>query len=257
LIGERQARVAALPQNLKREVYIDKNANLMDVRTNKASERYELVLHPETLGQPESPLREYLTADIPDSMNLVPGSIAHFTITIRNGTDSENAEMFDHWTSLVEPVSARAVNMLGARRPDAALEAIWYARQNLFLPSLAKWIADPALSQIPYLDGVAMRPDPAVVPVLLQAAPARTVRAFWQLNPVAIPSAIPKCIEWLTDEQGQVRAAAESLLVKWTDRSFDHDWEGYSDQRPTVEEGQKIQLRWQEWWEQNRSSFRP
>ena len=79
-----------------------------------------------------------------------------------------------------------------------------------------------------------MRPDPAVVPVLLLVAPARTVRAFWQLNPVAVPSAIPKCIESLTDEQGQVRAAAEFLLVKWTGRSFDPDWEGYSDQRPTV-----------------------
>jgi hypothetical protein len=102
-----------------------------------------------------------------------------------------------------------------------------------------------------------MRPDRAGMELLLQVTPARAVNAFWRLNPAAVPTAIPRCIAWLTHPDSEVRARAESCLIKWTGQSFGHDWEGYSYQRPTMEEAEKIQPRWQEWWEQNKSSFRP
>jgi hypothetical protein len=119
--GEHQARVAALPVEIRRDVYIDKNDQLMDVQRNKPSKWYELVLHPEMLDREESPLREQLPPDISAiAATSGLGALAHFKITIRNGTDSENAEMADRWTSLVEPVSARALNMAGARRRRGA-----------------------------------------------------------------------------------------------------------------------------------------
>jgi hypothetical protein len=252
--GEVKARAAALPEEYRREVYVDKNGDLMDVGTGRPSNRYELVEHHETVDQDESPLRDRMPADV---AKFFRGSaIAHFKITVTPGTDEENKRMVDHWVKDVEPASGRA-NMSPAGRQDAALEAIWFARQKLFIPQIARWLAGPESRGDMYLEALAMRSDALGMQLLQRVKPAQAVAAFYRLNSANIPDAIPICIEWLTDLGDSVRADAESLLTKWTGESFDHNWPGYHYQRPTLEEALAMQPRWREWWAQNKDSFIP
>jgi hypothetical protein len=254
--GEVKARTAALPEELRREVYIGDNGELMDVGTGKPSNRYQLALRHQNLDSQESPLRKELPPDIAPP-NSGFGAVAHFKITIRPGTEEENERMVDRWLKDIEPASARAHNMMGAGRQDAAFEAIWFARQGLFIPEIARWLSDPELSSKGYLDALAMRPDQIGMQLLERAQPAQAVNAFDRLDIAEIPEAIPLCIEWLTNPDNTVRADAEACLIRWTHQSFDHNWPGYHYQRPTLEEGQAMQVRWREWWKHNKDSFAP
>ena len=102
-----------------------------------------------------------------------------------------------------------------------------------------------------------MRADSAAFSLLLKSTPKHVTSAFFNLDQSRIPDAIPLCITWLTHPVAEVRAMSEAHLVKWTGQSFEHTWKGYHYERPTPEEGKRMQVLWGTWWEKNKKGFKP
>ncbi len=68
--------------------------------------------------------------------------------------------------------------------------------------------------------------------------------------------AIPKLIAQLDDGNAYVQSAAEFHLREWTGKVFGRDWEGHKSNRPTREEGNRMQAKWRQWWERTERDFR-
>jgi hypothetical protein len=271
VIGRIEAVRAALPPEVAQDHYVDDKGQLIDRETGQTSKRYQLslnhlypdtprlwplkgVIPPEVLAEASGQNSE-LPAD--DKWSF--GAVAHFRIRIRKGTQAEQQQMVEQWTKTTETIKGRTG--IGHYN-EALLEAIWFSQQRHFTPLLEKWIMSVQgqsgfNSGLLHLDALAMRSDPAAFALLLKAKPLEIVNAFHRLHPGHITEAVPICIEWLSHAESEMRARAEVLLNNWTGQSFEHTWEGYHYQRPTLAEGQSMQRLWREWWERNKSGFKP
>ncbi|MFZ0064093.1 MAG: hypothetical protein WAL47_18830, partial [Pyrinomonadaceae bacterium] len=251
---------------IKVDHYIDDSGYLIDRNTGVRSERYFLIENPHYLtSEMEWPLKDVIPRDTLSSINKEAGNkeagsfgtVAHFRINIRKGTRAERRQMITQWTKAAESINRFAVtgSFEGALR-----DGFWYAKQDLFLPLLEKWIIDfkgRDVSTPIYPQGLAMRPDSSAFALLLKAQPYEVVNAFYSLHPNKIAEAVPICIGWLTHADEGVRARSETLLTRWTGQSFEQLWEAYHDQRPPLGEGQSMQSLWRAWWAKNRSGFKP
>ena len=118
--------------------------------------------------------------------------------------------------------------------------AIQFAQQDDFIPLIEKWLAD-GTRRISY-SGLAMRPDLGIADILLKSGEPNAVAAMRFLRPNQVHGVIPQLIKRLTHSDNQMRAQAEQRLRGWTGQSFHHTWRGYHYERPTLEEGDKMQL---------------
>jgi hypothetical protein len=271
IFGEVKAIRAALPETVARDHYLDDSGRLIDRETNAPSKRYQLLIYPQYLDSDEPwPLKGLIppevTAYAAEQSSGTPlretesfGTVAHFRIRISKGTRAEQQQMVEQRTKTAESLTRRSTPT-GYER--ALLEALWYSRQDQFLPLLEKWITnhkgpEDFTSPSLHLDGLAMRPDSAAFALLLKSSPSEVSNAFYSLHPDRIAEAIPICIGWLTHPDDQVRARSESRLVAWTGQSFERTWDNYHYQRPTLAEGVRMQPLWRAWWEKNKRTFKP
>lgn len=251
VLGKHQALVAGMSDELKRDHSLDADGALIDSRTGERSERYSIAA---SLRRPEgesSPLVEDIPADVATyarkSRNVM--DFAHFRIAIRQGTDAERQQMVKHWTNIAESKERRSTWSVTAR------SGIQFAQQDDFIPLIEKWIGDKTRTVA--FSGLAMRPNPRVADILLRTGAPNAVAAMRFLRPEQVPDVIPQLIERLTYQDNHMRARSEERLCAWTGQAFHRDWRGYDSQRPTLEEGRRMQLLWADWWRKNKDSFKP
>jgi hypothetical protein len=266
--GEHEAMQAALPEEVARDHYFDKDGWLIDRQTGARSKRYEVSLNKHTLEGEPSPLYKSLPPEVYGfaqdhtspawSPDVTPdlGVVAHFRVHVRGGTAEERRQMAERWLAAMS-APAKAPDSMGAYK-TAVRDAVWYSRQNDFFAHVARWIYRANVEGVSLpLEGLALRPDREAFELLTKAPAPAAVNSFYNLNHERVADAVPLCIEWLTHPDAQVRAQAESLLTAWTGRKFQHTREGYDYQRPTPEEGKRMQTLWRAWWEKNKSGFKP
>ncbi len=257
--GEDAARSATLPQDL-RDTGLIYRGGIVDAKSGEASTEYEAVLigggPPEAHG---SPIVGWMPPELASHLGEAAervDSVAHYRISIREGAAAERRRMVESWTARAESAPALALSDSPGR---AARDAILSARQDDFLPTIAEWVRSGRDAEDLNLSFLALRRDTRATAILLAAPRQASLRAFWRLNATQIPAVIPTLIEWLGDDDHEVRAQAESLLCDWSGRSFGRGWTGYNWERPTLEEGRAMQPLWRGWWKETkaRSDFVP
>jgi hypothetical protein len=231
---------------------------LVDLRTGEASTRYRLEPRWQPVSDHPSPLTDALPADVTEhALGLAHVTdVAWFRIAVRVPTGDEQARMVERWTEVA--ASSTTGPSYPTDEPNAARTAIWFSSDDAFLPTLRSWIENRGSDRgfIP-VSGLARRPSREAFSLLLSLNPSESAPVLTALAPGHVPAMIPVAIEWLTHPESQVRARAEDALRQWTGQSLAHTWEGYHHQRPTLEEGRRMQPAWREWWQANRQSFRP
>ncbi|MFC1712212.1 hypothetical protein ACFL6S_01020 [Candidatus Poribacteria bacterium] len=256
VLGENQAIAAKLPDLVKRDHRYSEDGILIDSGTGKRSERYSIATY-WTRRNWDSPLMQDIPADVVKYARESWGiqqvmDFAHFRIALRNGTEQERQRMVDYWTDIAESEAERNAPQT---RWGAAIYAIQFAQQDDFIPLIEEWIAS-GFQYMAY-SGLAMRPGPGIADILLKSGEPNAVAAMRFLRPNQVHAVIPQLIKRLTHKDNRMRAEAEQRLRTWTGRSFYHTWRGYHYERPTLEEGRKMQPVWEEWWEKNKDSFKP
>jgi hypothetical protein len=258
VLGKHRALIAGMPDEVRRDHFFNADGALIDSKTGKRSERYSITSSWRRHEWEVSPLIEYIPADVAahagkswNVQNVM--DFAHFRIVVREGSDEGRQQMIEYWTNIAESETERNIPAI---RPTAAIYAIQFAQQqDDFLPLIEKWIATKT-RHIAF-SGLAMRPSSRATAILLRAGDPNAVAAMRFLRPDQVPDVIPQLLEWLTHEDDQMRAQSEARLRAWTGQDFYHTWQGYHYQRPTLEEGRRMQTAWQEWWEKNKSNLKP
>jgi hypothetical protein len=252
VLGRRQALIAGMPDYLKRDHYLNADSILIDSKTGKCSERYSITSTQRRHKWEASPLIDEIPPDVVARRVQNAMDFAHFRIVIRQGSEEERQQMIKYWTNIAESEAERS---MPRTRSAAAIRAIQFAQQDDFLPLIEEWIA--AKTRRVAFSGLAMRPSSKVTTILLRLGEPNAVSAMRFLRPDQIPDLIPQLIEWLTHEDNEMRARSEERLRKWADQDFYHTWRGYHIERPTLEEGRRMQPMWEEWWEKNKDDFKP
>ena len=253
VVGWRQALAAAIPAALRQSHRLGQEGNdLVEIATGKTS-AYHVSPSWRHVDSP-SPVGKAVPADVarhvgPDTLNAL-GDYAHFRIVVKAGTAVERRRMVSTWTQVV---ATPAEPRWPTARADAARRAMWFARQDDFLPLLARWLKGPPEPAPQDLHGLALRPGAAATRLLLRSPSGATVSALRYAHPTRIKDIVPTLIDWLVHPTAAVRAGAEDLLVAWTGERQGRTWEGYRNDRPTLEEGQALQARWRKWWQGRRA----
>jgi hypothetical protein len=177
--------------------------------------------------------------------------VAQFDIDIVAGNTATSRAMVERWRAIAD----KRRQMMHASRADAAFQAIWYARQDDFLPTLDGWISGDARPQ--NLVGLAMRPSRAALNLLLAHGGARGVSAMMHLPKANVAAAVPALIERLDHADQAMRAHAHQVLARHTGERFGATWPGYHHQRPRLDETAAIKAAASAWWKANRASFTP
>ena len=278
--GVNEAIWATLPDYVKFGHKLDAYGVLVDEQTGQPSKTYRLA--PTYHGLETKPASGYqpLPPDVlkfaadqssfgfsTDRIPLTQGLVARFNITVRRGTTAEQRQMVEDYRKKIE--TDKKKTRLSGSYEIALLESFWYGQQEDFLPVIEQWVSKSELFRststdialfrpfIAHFDGLAMNPSPQAFAILQTIPALDAAYAFGRLHKDRIKEAIPLCIAWLTHEEHQVRAVAESRLREWTCQSFDRTWNGYHWERPTLEEGKKMQPKWAEWWKKNKDSQMP
>jgi len=253
-----QALQAALPDEVRRVARVEPFEMLVDLETGEASTRYQLDPQWQAVSDPPSPLTDALPADVAEHIFGMAGAtdVAWFRIVVRAPTGDEQARMVAHWTEIASAPTTGPT--YPTEEPDAAGTAIWFSSDDAFLPTLRRWIESrgPDSGPLP-VSGLARRPSREAFSLFLSLDPSESAPVLKALAPGHVPAMIPVAIGWLTHPESEVRAWAEEALRDWTGQSFARGRKGHDYERPTLEEGRRVQRAWREWWEANRHSFRP
>jgi hypothetical protein len=270
IYGGEAAKSAEADGKLPSDHYINENGFLIDRTTEEKSTRYDYNVNIHYLDEKPPPLID-LPPDViayakehsdglPDDNGYGIGVASHFKIKIRKGSQSEQQQMAERWSGIFKSPEPTPVS---GSRIAAALDAVWYAKQDAFLPLIKKWItgasdsdADMGVATL-RLNGLVRRGDAAGYSLILKAPASEAVDVFGALPDEYVSDAIPLCIDWLTHTDSTVRSWAEYHLRRWTNRSFAHNWKDGEWDRPTLEEGKEMQTLWRAWWEKNKKTFKP
>jgi hypothetical protein len=255
--GSRAALVAAMPDEIAKGHFLNDECILIDRETNERSERYSIVPTWRRHQWQASPLLKKMPAELAEYVQKTwpvqdAADFAHFKIIVREGSARQRERMIRYWTKIAESTEDKP---WPKGQTAAAREAICFARQDDFLPVIEKWI--PTFTQPSDYYGLAMRPSPKATEILLKEANPNAVAAMYYLHPDRIGDAIPQLINRLTHEDDRMRAESEYRLHLWAGQAFCRDWQGYDHERPTLDEGRRMQPMWQEWWQRNKDDFVP
>ena len=258
-VGWRRALEAAIPRELRASHRLGKKGNRLLRIADGEPSGYTLEPRHRT-DHTASPVTTEIPEEHADALRAAGvaveqiGDFAHFTIEVRTPTARERAAM-------VERAAGEAARGDGRGSPTerrhAIAEAIWFARQDDFLPLIQRWLAEPAKTMPQDFDGLAMRESLAALKLLLQKSAPDLLQALRYLPREHIPAAVSPLIERLTDVDDRARSVAFSQLAAWTGQRFDARWPGYHHGRPTLEEGRALQAKWRAWWEEHRKTFEP
>jgi hypothetical protein len=212
-------------------------------------------LHPRLIEEPTpSPLEASLPHDVRSRLgerSAIVQDFAHFRVTIRAGSATAIAAMI----ARVRSEAKQFTESVRASRADATRAAIWFARQEMFLPTLAEWIHTRDAAY--YMAGLAMNPSPRATKLLLADRSQEAINALHYLPSSRVRDAIPELIERLDDSSDSIRSLAEQHLKRWTGQSFGHTWEGYQLGRPTLEEAPAVKSEWRRWWSEHATNWQP
>lgn len=255
--GSRDALAAAMPDELAEGHFLNDERVLIDRRTNERSERYSIVATWRRHEWQDSPLLKKMPAELVEHARKTWGvqdvaDFAQFRITVGKGSARQRERMIRYWTKIAESTEDKP---WPKGQAAATRKAICFARQDDFLPAIETWI--PTFTQPGDYYGLAMRPSPRATEILLKEADPNAVAAMYYLHPDRIRDVIPQLIDRLTHQDDRMRAESECRLHTWTGQAFCRDWRGYHHQRPTLDEGRRMQPMWQEWWQQNKDGFVP
>ena len=250
---------AALPAEARARLRADDHGVLVDRVTTDASTEFSL--ERTSHGDRRPPEASPIAVEIPAAQKAhYPGvayatDYAHFTLTIRAGTDTERGAMVGRWVKAIDPTNQDGATW---EQASAIKTAMTLARQDDFLPAIeARLRAGEADSFGQTFLGLAMRDSPRAVALLFDPASARGIEELRFLRPSRVVDAIPPLIGLLTAAEPTTRSAAEEVLGSWTRQTFGHTWNGYNYHRPTLEEGRTMQAEYRTWWESARSTFQP
>src|SRR5205814_1797068 len=111
------------------------------------------------LGTSESPIVGHMPAELAARLGDGArncGAFAHFRIVVREGTPAERRQMIETCVNRAD----MSGNDAWRDSPSSAVrEAIWSARQDDFLPTIAQWVREAKHGEALYLDGLALRRD--------------------------------------------------------------------------------------------------
>lgn len=253
-VGWRQAMAVALERRVgSRYVLAAEGNDLLWPNGQPAGKR----VTPTWRGERDQPspvtLPEPVRRALSESERTSVVDVTHLPITIVEGTPAERRAMVARWRAVAD----QRRNMMQASRGDAAFKAIWYARQDDFLPTMAAWLEAGVEVPPQELVGLAMRPSRAATKLLLESGGTWGLSALGRLHEGQIAFAFPLVIEHLDDADAQARAFAFDALSRWSGERFGAPWEGFQSGRPTADEAAAMQSRVRAWWKDNRQGFVP
>lgn len=258
ILISREAAVAGLAGRIPEGHILCKGGGwFIDERTGKMSRLYDPYPTCKYLPQTRSPVVKHVPAEVVARLKSYwridrATDFARFRITVKEGTPAERRQMVGRWTRIAG--SGPWHQMVGSRA-RAASDGITLARQDDFVPLVAKWIADPDRASQRMFNGLVMRGTPAAMKLIRDSDNWLATYALRHVRRERIPEAIPRLIESLTHPESRARAYAESTLHEWTGKYFQHTWRGFDSRRPTPEEGRKMQTLWRKWWDENSRTF--
>jgi hypothetical protein len=177
---------------------------------------------------------------------------ASFRIIVRSPTPEEEAAMVARTVQLAETYEGSAP----ANLADATREAVWFVRQDCFIPTVARWMQNDDRT---LYTGLAMNPSVSAQSLLFDALCRGAVDAKWYLPSPHIRNAIPVLISRLEDPEPNVRGTAERYLRIWTGLPFGPagTWRASLVEEPTDDESHRIRVLWERWWKTNATTFQP
>lgn len=89
--------------------------------------------------------------------------------------------------------------------------------------------------------------------------PTELGMTFYYLRAAKMPGVIPALIDRLSSDDQAKRANSYITLEGWTGQTIGHDWDPNITpyDRPTLDEGKKMQPLWRDCWEKNKATFVP
>lgn len=200
---------------------------------------------PSPLGR--SPVVAYLPEALADVRGGLLTDFAHFRIEIRAGTPDEREAMIERTTEL----AAGPSGSLLPSHADAVRTAMWFARQDDFLPLLEQWMLAGEVYG-PNQDGLALRGSKAARDLLLRSGDGHGISALLLLPNAPDLEIIPPLIALLTHPDQAIRSSSFEVLSMWTDERFGASWSGWSSNEPMPAEADDIQARAVKWWAEDR-----
>lgn len=253
-LGWREAMAAALKKKVGDRLKLAAEGNDLMLPNGQPADKHVM---PTWRGQRDQPspvtLPEAVRAALSESERTSVMDLTHRPITIVEGTAAQRRAMVAKWRKVAEDRRNAMQVSLG----DAAFKAIWYARQDDFLPALEGWLKAGVDVPPQELVGLAMRPSRAATKLLLERGGAWGLMALGRLHEGQIAGAFPLVIERLDDEDGQARAYAYDALSRWSGERFGASWEGFQSGRPTTKEAAAMQPIIRAWWKDHRQGFVP
>ena len=177
VIGRNEAILSQLSDEIRKGHDLDENYNyLIDKSTGQMSEKYEIRENWIRPKPNRSPLLEMIPEDVlnhiapSDSAStsldyLNYTDYAHFQIHVLKPTQNEAEQMIQQWSEIANDTD----HVEPHDRAQAAYDAIWFIRQNNFLPFIKKAIQDQRDINPSLLDGLAMNPDKQTLELLMKA----------------------------------------------------------------------------------------
>jgi hypothetical protein len=202
--------------------------------------------------QAPAPLgRSPVAAHLPEALADIHGDrltdFAHFRIEIRAGTPDEREAMIASSTELAADPSFD----LSPSQAEAVRTAMWFARQDDFLPLIEEWMRAGKVYG-PHQDGLALRGSKAARDLLLIFGDGAGIEALLLLPDAPDLEIIPPLLELLNHSDQAIRSASFRVLNEWTDERFGASWTGWSSLAPGLAEGSHIRVRAQRWWAEER-----
>jgi hypothetical protein len=195
------------------------------------------------------PTQSPLTDALPEPVRRALGDaasmvvdFAHFTVELRTPSAAERDAMVARWRAVAETSTQSSPS----NRGEAARQAIWFARDDSFLPVIEAWLGKGVPPQD--LHGLAQRPSPVALELLLRKGGPDGFFALRFLAPSLVPIAFPLVANALDDPDDGARSAAFDVLTLWSGERFDVAWDGFQRGRPTVEEARALKPAITAWW---------
>jgi len=178
---------------------------------------------------------------------------ACFRITVQSPTPEEGAAMVARTVQLAETSKRSAP----ATQADATRQAVWFVRQDCFVPTVAGWMRKDNRDKS-YM-GLAMNPSASAHSLLFDELCRGAVDVIWYLPSAHHRNAIPVLISRLEDPEPNVRGIADRYLRIWTGLPFGPAgaWRTSLSDEPTHEECHRIRAVWERWWSRNSATFQP
>lgn len=182
----------------------------------------------------------------------------HLKLRIRQGTDREQRHMVQEYTA--QALRGPEITHPNERPPNdrysALCDAIVYARQDDFLALLTTWIAEGQDMSGQCLKGLGIRATVPAMAVLMEQGMPRVWGVLGNLHPTHRPALIPWVINWVTNEDPEVRNRAVAFLRSWTGEKFEPERTA-AEKAPvlTVDDCAQIRRMAQDWWAKHKMDF--